>query len=232
MYIDVDCSSFTYDTPVSPEIAKTVNETIAAMEKLGNGTLLVDESSLFNITTTDVSPCDTEISNNATSIENCTESTNMTIINDQAIINKTLAREILNETLTNSLLGNIDPKTASDNDIKEAFCRDIDSFAFEYRQDQVYSRPASSADLIGGVLGGLVALAIVGCLCCGYCFHGRKKGGEKRKWNDDVRGGSLETVHQDEMAGQPLTSEHPGMGATPYNWVQADGNVPSCFRIK
>jgi hypothetical protein len=155
MYIDVDCSSFTYDTPVSPEIAKTVNETIQAMEKLGNGTLLVDESSLFNITSTDKSPCGTDIGNNNTSVENnCTESTNMTIITDQAIINKTLAREILNETLTNSLLGNIDPKTASDNDIKEAFCRDIDSFAFEYRQDPVQhrqdpvQRPASTAELI------------------------------------------------------------------------------------
>merc|ERR1719187_2019615 len=222
MYIDVDCSSFTYDTPVSPQIAKTVNETIAAVEKLGNGTLLVDESSLFNITSTDVSPCDadigsgdTDIVNNETSVENnCTESTNMTIITDKAIISKDQAREILNETLTNSLLGNIDPKTASDNDIKEAFCRDIDSFAFEYRQeDPVYHRrPASIAEIIGGI----VSFAVVCCLCCGCCCYCCKKKRDKRQWNEGVRGGShsshngsMEMVHQDEMAGQPLNMAQP-----------------------
>ena len=39
--------------------------------------------------------------------------------------------ESANETLANSLLTRIDPKNATADEIKEAFCRDIDSFSFE-----------------------------------------------------------------------------------------------------
>ena len=39
--------------------------------------------------------------------------------------------ESANETLANSLLTRIDPENATADEIKEAFCRDIDSFSFE-----------------------------------------------------------------------------------------------------
>ena len=39
--------------------------------------------------------------------------------------------ESANETLANSLLTRIDPKNSTADEIKEAFCRDIDSFSFE-----------------------------------------------------------------------------------------------------
>ena len=39
--------------------------------------------------------------------------------------------ETANETLANSLLTKIDPKNSTAEEIKEAFCRDIDSFSFE-----------------------------------------------------------------------------------------------------
>ena len=39
--------------------------------------------------------------------------------------------ESANESLANSLLTKVDTKTATDSELKEAFCRDIDSFSFE-----------------------------------------------------------------------------------------------------
>ena len=39
--------------------------------------------------------------------------------------------ESANESLANSLLNQIDAKNATAEEIKEAFCRDIDSFSFE-----------------------------------------------------------------------------------------------------
>ena len=43
--------------------------------------------------------------------------------------------ESKNESLATSLLTKIDTKSATDDELKEAFCRDIDSFSFEM---QVY----------------------------------------------------------------------------------------------
>ena len=37
------------------------------------------------------------------------------------------------ESLANSLLKQIDPKTSTADQIKEAFCRDIDAFSFEFQ---------------------------------------------------------------------------------------------------
>ena len=46
--------------------------------------------------------------------------------------------ESANETLANSLLTRIDPKNATAEEIKEAFCRDIDSFSFEMEVKSKY----------------------------------------------------------------------------------------------
>ena len=41
--------------------------------------------------------------------------------------------ETKNESLSNSLLTQIAKSNASDSDLKEAFCRDIDAFSFEFQ---------------------------------------------------------------------------------------------------
>ena len=41
--------------------------------------------------------------------------------------------EYKNESLANSILSQIDPKTVTDLELKEAFCRDIDAFSFEFQ---------------------------------------------------------------------------------------------------
>ena len=45
------------------------------------------------------------------------------------------------ESLENSLLTSIDPTNATADDIKEAFCRDIDAFSFEF-QEKKDERPS------------------------------------------------------------------------------------------
>ena len=47
---------------------------------------------------------------------------------------RTLTRE---ESLANSLLSRIDPKNATADEIKEAFCRDIDAFSFEFQVHRI-----------------------------------------------------------------------------------------------
>lgn len=85
IYLDVDCSSITYETKPSTTILNAVEKA-----KL------------------DIS----DISQDG----------------EAAPLGRT---ESANETLANSLLTKIDPKNSTAEEIKEAFCRDIDSFSFE-----------------------------------------------------------------------------------------------------
>ena len=85
IYLDVDCSNITYDTPVSQVVLEAANKTL---EKLENVDL--QENSLNGS-----SP---------------------------------------NATLENSLLSSIDPDTATQTEITEAYCRDVDSFSWEFAE--------------------------------------------------------------------------------------------------
>merc|ERR1711974_504548 len=101
IFLDVDCSSITYDTKPSTTILNAVDKAKKELE-------LADEGET-----------------------------------------KPLGRtETANETLANSLLTRIDPKNATADEIKEAFCRDIDSFSFELEpqpQHQIIDeRPSKS----------------------------------------------------------------------------------------
>jgi len=49
----------------------------------------------------------------------------------QETLERTQTKE---ESLANSLLKQIDPKTSTADQIKEAFCRDIDAFSFEFQE--------------------------------------------------------------------------------------------------
>ena len=90
MYLDVDCSKFTYDTAPSATIQAAVAK--AELEMQG-----------------------------------------MPLIGEGLMLNRTETQE---ETLSRSLLKHIDEKEASEDDILEAYCRDVDAYSFEFNQPQ------------------------------------------------------------------------------------------------
>jgi len=85
-FLDVDCSSFTYDTPPSAYITGAVARATSEMQP---------------------------------------------VIGETVPLGRT---ETMQETLSNSLLRQMDPKVASANDMKEAFCRDIDANSFDFER--------------------------------------------------------------------------------------------------
>jgi len=96
IYLDVDCSTITYETPPSSAIMSAVakaNQTV----------------------TEAVQP--TDRTQNA------------------------------NESLANSLLTNIDPTNVTSDELKEAFCRDIDAYSLEF-QEKKDERPSQLCDLV------------------------------------------------------------------------------------
>ena len=96
LFLDVDCSSITYESQPSQTILNAVEKAKAEISD-------VEELS--------------EVSGSLDRTESA------------------------NETLANSLLTRIDPKNSTADEIKEAFCRDIDSFSFEMevkRKQQFY----------------------------------------------------------------------------------------------
>jgi len=136
IFMDVDCSSITYDTKPSPVILEAVNRTL---ERIAEN----------NKTDTAAAELIGETTVNATDSENV-KATNETISQDP------------NEALSNSLLSSLDPKTTSEADLKEAFCRDIDSFSFEFAEPQRQTyRPTSSGgrgSTVGSIIGGGIQL--------------------------------------------------------------------------
>lgn len=160
MYIDVDCSSITYDTKPSPVILEAVNKTLERIAE-NNST----ESAAEIIGETTVNGTDPEI---------------------LAADNTTLSMAP-NETLSNSLLASIDPKEASESDIKEAFCRDVDSFSFEFAEPQKQTyRPTNSGGRgsggsgVGSIIGTVVAILIFFALCCVCCICCAFKGAKEK----------------------------------------------------
>lgn len=134
IYLDVDCSSITYETKPSPIILKAVNKTLDKFDE-------TDEI------VTDVPD------------------------------NETISAE---ESLENSLLSSIDPKEASKDEIKEAFCRDIDSFSFELSDEyQTSSAPTDGGG--NGSIGILTLFVIIIVACCALTFicKGLKKAKDK-----------------------------------------------------
>lgn len=136
LFLDVDCSSITYDTKPSPVILEAVNKTLENLETKN----------------------DTETE---TSL-------------DTKADNATLSASP-NVTLSNSLLSSIDPNKASKADINEAFCRDVDSFSWEFNKPERYSRTSgseSNSRSVGSIIGivvGVIAFFTICCLCCVCC---------------------------------------------------------------
>merc|ERR1719158_1006778 len=88
IFMDVDCSTITYETPPSSAVLSAVEKATAELASIAS-----------NLT--------------------------------QETLERTQTKE---ESLANSLLKQIDPKNSTANEIKEAFCRDIDAFSFEFQE--------------------------------------------------------------------------------------------------
>jgi len=102
LFLDVDCSSITYESQPSQTILNAVDKAQAQLD--ADPTVLKEEN-----------------------------------------LGRT---ESANESLANSLLNQIDAKNATAEEIKEAFCRDIDSFSFEMEPSKepliIDERPSSA----------------------------------------------------------------------------------------
>ena len=131
MWLDVDCSSITYDSKPSSVVLEAVNKTL---DNLGDK----------NVTEVDI--------DDPSKPDNATLSASP------------------NVTLSNSLLSSIDAKKATPDELKEAFCRDIDSFSWEFGKPE--RRYASGGPGVGaGKLAGIVvAVLIISFICCCCCF--------------------------------------------------------------
>jgi len=92
VYLDVDCSRFTYETAPSAVVQTAVAEAKKEMEE-------------------------------------------MPMIGEGVMLNRT---ETPDETIDKSLLKHVDPKTASEDDILEAYCRDIDAYSFDLNQENFH----------------------------------------------------------------------------------------------
>jgi len=131
LWLDVDCSSITYDSEPSSVVLEAVNKTL---DNLGDK----------NVTEVDI--------DDPSKPDNATLSASP------------------NVTLSNSLLSSIDAKKATPDELKEAFCRDIDSFSWEFGKPE--RRYASGGPGVGaGKLAGIVvAVLIISFICCCCCF--------------------------------------------------------------
>ena len=113
------------------------------------------------------------------------------------------------ESLQNSLLSNIDPEKASQTEIKEAFCRDVDSFSWEFGSvdQQNQNRRVNSGSNTGSTIGigVLIAMLIFACCVCSLvvkCFK-KAKAYFSGPSNDDHRNGK-DITGLDEMPNHPV----------------------------
>jgi hypothetical protein len=144
LYLDVDCSSITYDTPPSPVVLKAVN---ATLEKTGGRHEEEEGGGVYNH-------------------EHGVEEENGDVVpyvenhHEEEAPNTTMEA-----SLQNSLLTSIDPATASEADIREAFCRDVDSFSFEFGRQEGAANPEET-NMPALAVGLVFILLLVMCCCC------------------------------------------------------------------
>ena len=108
--IDVDCSNITYDTQPSTVVLEAANKTLQKLES----------SKISSSWKSWTHSYDKEGSGNSPDNDDTEEDEN----EDKGVY-------VINENLSNSLLTSIDPNEASKEEVKEAFCRDVDTFSFE-----------------------------------------------------------------------------------------------------
>ena len=138
-----------------------------------------------------------------------------------------------NATLANSLLSSIDKDKASKQDIKEAFCRDIDSFSWELgkpeRQRQYASGSSRSVGSIVGIVIGIIAITALCCCCC-FCFCCKgafdkiQKSFKSDKTYDDNNAGGMTFSNVQQSSGDP--SYPPTYPAQPQGYDNAPPVIP------
>ena len=108
--MDVDCSTITYETPPSRAILSAVDQAKSNLAE-AESYLALEEAAGFQRW--------------------------RRLLSNYQVIVKYLRTQTKEESLSNSLLKQIDPKNFTADEIKEAFCRDIDAFSFEFKVNGV-----------------------------------------------------------------------------------------------
>jgi len=144
LFLDVDCSAITYDTKPSQVVLNAVNATLEKVEAKENSTTTL---STTESTTTTVASTETtsEGGNSTTAVDSSTTTVGTTTLPPPDIKTVQENEKKINETLENSLLSSIDPEKASETEIREAYCRDIDTFSWEFAEPQRYSWNSGTA---------------------------------------------------------------------------------------
>jgi hypothetical protein len=105
IFLDVDCSAVTYETPPAPAILEAVKR--AEAEAAAAAALAALNGTAAGGNSTD-------------------------LLAPLLPLNRTQTRE---ESLATSLLSKIDAQKASEQELREAFCRDVDAYSFEFNTD-------------------------------------------------------------------------------------------------
>jgi len=159
IYMDVDCSTLEYSTPVSPPVITAIQK---ARQEIADAAGCPAPSYFCDDGETCVSGgrvCDgvadcptTETGPGGEEEDGCENMETGTIVNSPSTTTSTLSvaptvsltqstcgqggclnrTQTKEESLATSILTKIDPKTATAAEITEAFCRDIDDFSFEF----------------------------------------------------------------------------------------------------
>jgi len=156
IYMDVDCSDITYDTPPSPTILKAVEKAkqrLNATEACPQPKFLCEDAATC-LEETQIcdgnSDCPQWETGPGGEDEECLDDGSGDQPQD-AQQTSTPAPQPHDKLaprrqLENSLLTQIDPKQASADELREAFCRDVDAFSFEFAQTP--QKPATPAPVM------------------------------------------------------------------------------------
>jgi type II secretory pathway pseudopilin PulG len=130
LFLDVDCSAVTYDTPPAAAILEAVKkaEAEAAAAALAKQQQQQQLATNGTATTANVTAALPDFSFSETA--------------DLPPLNRTPTRE---ESLATSLLTKIDAKKATEQELREAFCRDVDAYSFDLNTDN--GRPKLCAEV-------------------------------------------------------------------------------------
>jgi len=132
-----------------------------------------------------------------------------TLENSTSILDPALA---INQTLSNSLLTSIDPKKASEADIKEAFCRDVDSFSLVLVKKE--PTPNHAVPTAVGVVVALVLLSVCCCGCFICCCKEKAKSCFGRKKSRHIEDSTPQAEQMSFAAVKP--AENMSIGGAPY----------------
>lgn len=98
------------------------------------------------------------------------DSTNLLIAGnetDPSILNDTSALD-KDKVLETSLLTDIDPKQATEDQITEAYCRDVDALSHEFQKGGAYGYNNNGGMGVGGIVG-IVIFVLLSISCCCLC---------------------------------------------------------------